>query len=119
MEIVYALVLGVAVAAFVSYPFWGKRGASSAEDPEIAALEAARESKYREIRDAETDLASGKLSREDFDQVNADLRRDAVAILKDLDEAGGGEGEESATDDAEAPKPAPGAGEKPPRSGDS
>jgi len=87
MEIVYVIVLGAAVAAFVSYPFWSRKAATSAEDPELAALEAARESKYREIRDAETDLASGKLSQEDFDQVNADLRRDAVAILEDLDEA--------------------------------
>ena len=91
MEVVYLVALGILVAAFVSRPFWGGRGASETEDPEIAALEAARESKYREIRDAETDLASGKLSREDFDQVNADLRRDAVAILKELDELRGGE----------------------------
>ncbi|MGK2956724.1 MAG: hypothetical protein ACSLFI_13785 [Solirubrobacterales bacterium] len=88
MGILFALVLLALVVAFVSYPFWGRSDASTAEDPEIAALEAARESKYREIRDAETDLASGKLSQDDFDQVNAELRRDAVEILKDLDEAG-------------------------------
>ena len=87
MAFVFALIMLAAVAAFVSYPFWGKGDSSRSEDPELAGLEAARESKYREIRDAETDLASGKLSQEDFDQVNADLRRDAVAILEDLDEA--------------------------------
>ena len=87
MSVAYAFVLLLAVAAFVSYPFWGKGASSSTEDPEIAGLEAARDSKYREIRDAETDLASGKLSREDFDLVNAELRSDAVEILKRLDEA--------------------------------
>ena len=115
MEIVYVLVLGVAVAAFVSYPFWGAKGASSSEDPELAALEAARESKYREIRDAETDLTSGKLSQEDFDQVNADLRRDAVAILKDLDEAGEQPDESGSAGEDPVPEP----GEKPPKTGDS
>lgn len=88
MAIIYALILLLAVAAFVSYPFWGKGASSITEDPELAGLEAARESKYREIRDAETDLASGKLSQEDFDLVNAELRGDAVEILKKLDQAG-------------------------------
>ena len=85
MTILIVIVLAIAVAAFVSYPFWGKGDASTAEDPELAGLEAARDSKYREIRDAETDLASGKLSQEDFDEVNADLRSDAVEILEKLD----------------------------------
>ena len=89
MSIVYALILLAAVAAFVLYPFWGKGASSTSEDPELAGLEAARESKYREIRDAETDLASGKLSQEDFDLVNAELRGDAVDILKKLEEAEG------------------------------
>ena len=88
MAVLYASILLVAVGAFVSYPFWGKGASSASEDPELAGLEAARESKYREIRDAETDLASGKLSQEDFDLVNAELRADAVEILKKLDEAG-------------------------------
>ncbi|MGK2932659.1 MAG: hypothetical protein ACSLFD_07810 [Solirubrobacterales bacterium] len=104
MSIVFALILLVAVAAFVSYPFWGKGATSSTEDPEIAALEAARDSKYREIRDAETDLASGKLSQDDFDLVNAELRGDAVKILDELDQAGespeDGDPEPAGTDDS-------------------
>lgn len=90
MGILFALILIVAVAAFVTHPFWGRGGASRTEDPELAGLEAARESKYREIRDAETDLASGKLSKEDFDLVNAELRGDAVEILKKLDQTEAG-----------------------------
>lgn len=86
MALLFALILLVAVAAFVSRPFWGEGVSSRAEDPELAGLEAARESKYREIRDAETDLSSGKLSPEDFALVNDELRRDAVEILKKLDQ---------------------------------
>ncbi|MEX0620627.1 MAG: hypothetical protein WD181_03515 [Solirubrobacterales bacterium] len=87
MEFVYLILMAAAVTAFVGYPFWGKGRVTVAEDPEIAALEAAREAKYREISDAETDLATGKLSQEDYELVNAELRTDAVGLLKDLDEA--------------------------------
>jgi len=87
MEFVYFALFLTAVSVFVSYPFWGNRRATVSEDPAIAALEAAREAKYREIRDAEVDLATGKLSQEDYDRVNAELRSDAVAILRELDEA--------------------------------
>jgi hypothetical protein len=89
MEFVYLTLMIIAVAAFVSYPFWGDAGATVAEDPAIAALVAAREAKYRELRDAEVDLKTGKLTREDYDRVNAELRSDAVEILRRLDEARG------------------------------
>jgi hypothetical protein len=86
MSILFAVIMLAAVATFVSYPFWGRGDSSRTVDPEVAGLEAARDSKYREIRDAETDLASGKLSQQDFDLVNAELRGDAVEILKKLDQ---------------------------------
>jgi cytochrome c-type biogenesis protein CcmF len=43
--------------------------------------DALKEAKYREIRDAELDHASGKLSDEDFALLNAELRKEAVEIL--------------------------------------
>ncbi|HEY4812674.1 MAG TPA: hypothetical protein VIH71_16630 [Solirubrobacteraceae bacterium] len=51
----------------------------------IADLEAAREAKYREIRDAELDFRTGKLSREDYELIDADLRAEAIAILNDIE----------------------------------
>jgi cytochrome c-type biogenesis protein CcmF len=44
-------------------------------------LEALKEAKYREIRDAELDHAAGKLSDEDFAILDAELRTEAVEIL--------------------------------------
>lgn len=44
-------------------------------------LEAAREAKYREIRDAELDYRTGKLSPEDYRAIDAELRAEAIAIL--------------------------------------
>ncbi len=42
------------------------RGGRPAGSPERAELEAAKEAKYREIREAELDYRTGKLSREDW-----------------------------------------------------
>ena len=92
VEIVLALVIIVAVAWFVTGPL--RRGQDEAaaalsrtEDPAIADLEARKEAKYREIRDSELDREQGKLSQEDWTRQDAELRRDAVKILKELDEA--------------------------------
>ena len=61
------------------------------EPPEVAdaaqrdALEAARDAKYREIRDAELDWRTGKLSDEDYREQDRRLRQEAVEILRELD----------------------------------
>jgi cytochrome c-type biogenesis protein CcmF len=47
--------------------------------------DAQKEAKYREIRDAELDHATGKLSDEDFAALDAELRREAVEILDRVD----------------------------------
>ncbi|HEY8816096.1 MAG TPA: heme lyase CcmF/NrfE family subunit [Candidatus Dormibacteraeota bacterium] len=59
---------------------WPARGARRrpAADTELEAL---KEAKYREIRDAELDHAAGKLSDEDFALLDAELRKEAVEIL--------------------------------------
>ena len=49
-----------------------------------AELEAAREAKYREIRDTELDYRTGKLSQEDFAATDGALRAEAVEILDRL-----------------------------------
>ena len=54
---------------------------------DVAELEAARDAKYREIRDAELDLRTGKLSDEDYAALDGALRAEAVDILHRLDEA--------------------------------
>jgi hypothetical protein len=48
-------------------------------------LEAAREAKYREIRDAELDFRTGKLSPEDYRAIDTELRAEAIEILNRLD----------------------------------
>jgi len=61
-------------------------GAGAREDPAARdELEAAREAKYREIRDAELDFRTGKLSERDYRELDAELRAEALAILDQLD----------------------------------
>ena len=65
----------------------GSRPSGLGETTQIADLEAAREAKYREIRDAELDHSTGKLSDADFEAVDKTLRAEAVEILHALDRA--------------------------------
>lgn len=58
------------------------------DDSEREELEAAKEAKYREIRDAELDFHTGKLSDDDFREIDRTLRGEAVDILRRLDELG-------------------------------
>jgi cytochrome c-type biogenesis protein CcmF len=60
---------------------WPARGARRRPGAADGDLEALKEAKYREIRDAELDHAAGKLSDEDFALLDAELREEAVEIL--------------------------------------
>ncbi|HEX6116778.1 MAG TPA: hypothetical protein VFY99_06720 [Solirubrobacterales bacterium] len=94
MEYALAIIILLALAWFVSAPLRaGGAGAEAAdgdvEDPVLAELEARKEAKYREIRDAEIDRAQGKLTEDDFRRQDAELRAEAIAILKELDRVQG------------------------------
>jgi flagellar biosynthesis/type III secretory pathway M-ring protein FliF/YscJ len=60
-----------------------------AEEGRLADLEAAKEAKYREIRDAELDFRTGKLSEADWRAVDRELRAEAMELLRRLDEVAG------------------------------
>jgi hypothetical protein len=80
------------VVLLVSAPLRGGASARAEEREEVrrADLEAARESKYREIRDAELDFRTGKLSEADWRRLDRELRAEAIDVLKRLDEVGPG-----------------------------
>ena len=86
------MILALVLLAVVLFVISGPLRAASAGDtrgqtapsPERAELEAAREAKYREIRDAELDLRTGKLSRADYESIDGALRAEALEILDRL-----------------------------------
>ncbi len=87
MDFLVIVVVLVIVVALVATPLRARRGAAVVEeDAERAELEAARDAKYREIRDAELDHRTGKLSEADWRAMDRSLRGEAVEILRRLDE---------------------------------
>lgn len=92
MELLLVMVAAAAVILIVSAPFRraeidGGDAEDTSSSSEVAELEAAREAKYREIRDAELDHRTGKLSDEDYRAVDTELRAEAISILRALDRA--------------------------------
>jgi hypothetical protein len=80
--LVVVLALGVFV---ITGPLRGGRRVRDPRAERIAELEAARDAKYREIRDAELDLRTGKLSNEDYEAIDSGLRAEAIEIMHALD----------------------------------
>ena len=89
MFFLVALIL-LAVVLFVIAPLRDPASPpEEVDDPYLAELEARKEAKYREIRDAELDRAAGKLSERDWRRQDAELRREAIQILRELDRVRG------------------------------
>jgi hypothetical protein len=79
------LVLAALVAIAVAGPLRRRGEEERREDARVEELRAAKEAKYREIRDAELDHRMGKLSPEDWRAVDRELRGEAIEILRELD----------------------------------
>jgi hypothetical protein len=95
MEFLIVLAVLSVVVVFVTGPLRPKEPARAPQrrrpgaerGAALAELEAARDAKYRELRDAELDHRTGKLSDADFEAIDQTLRAEAVAILHELDRA--------------------------------
>src|SRR5947209_17029931 len=90
MEFLIVLAILLVVVLFVTTPLRRARMApvrARVDDHAtlVEELEAAREAKYREIRDAELDHQMGKLSDADYEVVDRALRGEAVEIMRALD----------------------------------
>jgi hypothetical protein len=86
------IVLAALVAVVVLGPLRHRETGDHEDEARRSELEAAKEAKYREIRDAELDHRMGKLSEEDWREVDRELRAEAIAILQELDQVDGREG---------------------------
>ena len=90
MDVVLVLAVLAVVVVVIAAPLWSGAGGTSADtdsgtSAERAELEAAKEAKLREIREAELDYRTGKLSRDDWNDLDADLRAEAIELLRQLD----------------------------------
>jgi hypothetical protein len=87
----FLLVLAVLAVAvwLISGPLRTGARDDAARSGEEADLEAARDAKYREIREAELDQRTGKLSEPDWRALDRSLRAEAIEILRRLDRVRG------------------------------
>jgi hypothetical protein len=100
------LVLLAVVIALISAPLLGMRSGRKPESAGLADLRAAREAKYRELRDLELDYRTGKLSEADYRASDGALRAEAVELLNRIEKLEQPEAPEQpmATAATEAPK---------------
>ena len=92
MEVIVVICIVLPLAAWlIAAPLVSGRAdaVATAEEAELAELEAARDTKYAEIRDAELDYRTGKLSEADWRELDRRLRGEAVQVLHELDELHG------------------------------
>jgi hypothetical protein len=94
---VLATLLVLFAAAAAAYVIAGplRTGRFEAEDAahvaQLADLETAKEARYREIREAEMDYRTGKLSEADYKEIDRQLRAEAIELLRRLDALGAAE----------------------------
>jgi hypothetical protein len=93
MDVVGVVLVGVAAIAAglaIAGPLRG--GRVEADDAQYMArledLEAAKEARYREIREAEMDYRTGKLDEADWKAIDRQLRQEAMELLRRLDALG-------------------------------
>jgi hypothetical protein len=89
LEFLAVLAVLVAAVAVISAPLRRPPEDEPEAEADVAGLEAAREAKYREIREADLDRRTGKLSEADWEAIDAQLRSEAADILHALDQARG------------------------------
>jgi hypothetical protein len=63
----------------------------AAYQSQLEDLEASKEARYREIREAEMDFRTGKLSEQDWKAIDRQLRAEAMELLRKLDALGAGD----------------------------
>src|SRR6476469_10023060 len=81
--------IGVTVAIIATPLRAGRAEADeSAYATQIADLEAAKAARYREIREAEMDYRTGKLSEPDWKAIDRELRAEPMEVLRRLDALG-------------------------------
>jgi hypothetical protein len=89
LTVLAAALLIAASVWFVSAPLRGSGADAPEPDKERAGLQAAKDAKLREIRDAELDYRTGKLSDADYRSLDSQLRSEAATLLHELDRHGG------------------------------
>lgn len=101
MDIAIIIVITAAVATYIALPFFFRRDEKATDDAVVATknsedligdelkhLENRKETLYSAIMDIEFDYGLGKLSKEDFEELDSKYKLEAASVLKQIDEKG-------------------------------
>jgi len=112
LDTVITIVIAALAAIFISLPFFrrarsestGNPGSALRPDPkmeQLKELNARKESLLSAIKDIEFDYGLGKLSREDYEDLNTRYKIEAAEVLKKMDEIAQGRPEAPVEDELE------------------
>jgi rubrerythrin len=93
LENVFILVMAIAVAIFVALPFFRKRfedviqskDSSNPSGYMLDRLHSEKESLYNAIKELDFDYNMGKLSKEDYEELEKRYKVQALAVLREID----------------------------------
>ena len=97
MEKVFILILATGISIFIALPFFRKRAEQASSQEECGAidnpiearlrsLDIEKESLYAALKEIEFDYDLGKLSKEDYEELQKRYKFQAASILKEIDD---------------------------------
>ena len=112
LDTAITIVIAALAAIFISYPFFrrarneslGNPGSGLKPDPrmeQLKELDARKESLLSAIKDIEFDYGLGKLSKDDYEDLNTRYKVEAAEVLRRMDEVAELKSEASVEDDLE------------------
>jgi rubrerythrin len=93
LEKVLIPIIAIAAAVFVVLPFFKNRfekishdaGFQNSVEEKLRRLNSEKESVYSALKEIDFDYSTGKLSKEDYDELENKYKAQAVALLKEID----------------------------------
>jgi hypothetical protein len=87
MDIAIAILLTVAAATFVAWPFFAREIGEAPPEAQLSPLERQKVEAYSAIKEAEFDYQMGKLTETDFDALRERYSQQALAAIAAIQQA--------------------------------
>jgi hypothetical protein len=85
MELLLTILMLAGAVALIAAPLRHAGRVAATDRAEVAAAEAAKDARYREIVETELDFRTGKLTESDFREIDRALRAEAIELARRLD----------------------------------
>ena len=93
MENIFILIIAIAAAIFLALPFFKKGFQQVAEETDklnplqhrLNMLESEKESIYSAIKELDFDYNTGKLSKDDYHELEKKYKAQAISVLREID----------------------------------